>query len=82
MGMFDSVYATCPKCSQKVEFQSKAGECLLLRYSVDSVPPEIARDIEGDIEACPKCGEVLKLKTTQPIQRVRMVIAGDTEEYD
>lgn len=81
MGMFDSVYATCPKCNKEVEFQSKAGECLLNRYSVDSVPPEIARSIDGDSEACEKCGEVLTIKITAPIQRVKMTVSN-AEKYD
>ncbi len=80
MGMFDSVYARCPKCGADVEFQSKAGPCQLRRYSIESIPPEIAESIEGDVSAC-GCGEVLKLKLAEPVQRVRMVV-DDGREWD
>lgn len=73
MGMFDSVIARCPKCGKDVEFQSKAGECSLKRYSTASVPPEVAQDINGDVQSC-RCGETVKLVTSRPIERVQMVI--------
>ena len=73
MGMFDSVIARCPKCGSEVEFQSKAGECQLRRYSINSVPPEIAQSLVGDIETC-GCGEMLKLAVARPIERVQMVL--------
>ena len=52
MGMFDSVIAECPKCGDDVEFQSKAGECCLIRYYPDNVPAVIASDIAGDTSPC------------------------------
>ena len=55
MGMFDSVIAACPKCKEPLEFQSKAGECRLRRYSVNSVPVEIAGSLDGDLHKC-ECG--------------------------
>ncbi len=61
MGMFDRVWAVCPKCNQTVEFQSKAGECTLQDYSINSVPPNIAQDIVGDEEMC-DCGYILELQ--------------------
>ncbi len=81
MGMFDSVYATCPHCDERVEFQSKAGVCELKRYHMDSVPPEIARDIDGDTEAC-KCGSNVTLKLARPIERVQMLVGNKSEEFD
>ncbi len=73
MGMFDSVFVRCPKCGEEVEFQSKAGVCELKRYSANNVPPEIAQDISGDVQSC-ECGEMLKLITARPIERVQMVL--------
>jgi len=73
MGMFDSVFARCPKCGEEVEFQSKAGECTLNRYSINSVPPCIAQDLIGEVSRC-SCGEMLKLAVPYPIEHVQMVI--------
>lgn len=71
MGMFDTVVAECPKCAAQIEFQSKAGPCVLQRYSAHNVPPEVAQDIDGDTEWC-KCGEKVTIRLSQQIQRVRM----------
>lgn len=63
--MFDSVFARCPNCSSAVEFQSKAGECILGRYSVIDAPPAIACDIDGQTESCASCGYVVTAKLVQ-----------------
>ncbi len=57
MGMFDSVYFPCPtpRCTNDIEVQSKAGECVLASYSPDEVPVEIAIDIGGESAWCNKC---------------------------
>ena len=56
MGMFDTVVIDCPKCSTgKIEFQSKAGECVLAEYSIDEVPPDIAGDVIGTQSSCGEC---------------------------
>lgn len=81
MGMFDSVYAACPKCGKEVEFQSKAGKCDLKNYSALSVPPEIAQDIAGDTQAC-ECGYVLRLVPARQIERVAMVVEDGSKEWD
>ena len=82
MGMFDSVIAFCPKCGTELEFQSKAGPCLLRNYNINSIPPNIAEDINGDILTC-KCGYIAKISLATTISRVSMVInTPDTREYD
>ena len=81
MGMFDSVIATCPKCGKDVEFQSKAGECALRTYSATSVPPEIAKDVAGDAQAC-VCGYVLRLTPARPVERVCLVVEDGGREWD
>lgn len=55
MGMFDSVYVSCPNCGSANEFQSKAGDCLLKDYSLDNAPPEILLDLKGQIQTCFNC---------------------------
>ncbi len=62
MGMFDSVLFACPKpeCDERIEAQSKAGECELRNYSPGEVPMVIAGDLHGEIWHC-KCGTVVKI---------------------
>lgn len=55
MGMFDSVHVRCPKCGTFLEFQSKAGPCVLKDYALDSAPVEVLADIEHDSQWCDKC---------------------------
>lgn len=84
MGCYDSVWVRCPGCGEKVEFQSKAGACLLRSYDPSSVPPEIATDLDGDVSEC-RCGARVRLRLDQPNLRVRMTAYFDDEaedEYD
>jgi hypothetical protein len=79
MGMYDTVFAPCPECGKLLQFQSKAGECLLKEYSHKNVPIGIATDLElenedgkpYDTEFC--CGKEFCLKTLMP-KRVPMHI--------
>jgi len=61
MGMFDSVFVKCPNCSQEVEFQSKAGECILAHYRPNTVPIEIAYALHGETAVC-RCGQAVRLE--------------------
>lgn len=62
MGMFDSVYGSCPHCDKKIEFQSKAGDCGLASYTLNSCPANIAMDLDGERKPCPRCGKILVFK--------------------
>ena len=75
--MYDCVVAKCSKCNEIVEFQSKSGKCLLISYSPESVPPEIAADINGEIISCLNCDTLLKITIIEPINRVKMHIEID-----
>ena len=61
MGMFDTVIATCPVCEEEVEFQSKAGDCLLRTYTENFVPVAIAEDLEFEEKEC-KNGHLISIK--------------------
>jgi len=62
MGMYDSVITNCPNCGMELEFQSKAGQCSLIRYIPEAVPAIVAADIsEQGPQKCPKCGETVYL---------------------
>ncbi len=58
MGMFDRVLIPCKNCNNPLEFQTKAGECLLIDYEIFEIPVEIAIGLNGDSEKCEVCGEV------------------------
>ena len=57
MGMFDSVMVTCPKCRNKMEFQSKALDCLMEVYTLETAPAEILLDIMNSPHFHVKCGQ-------------------------
>lgn len=67
MGMFDSVYIRCPDCGTSIEFQSKTGDCCCIGYTLDDVPSNVARGIDGDIEECPECGRMVQIKILMQI---------------
>ena len=48
MGLYDTVYFSCPKCERLLEEQSKAGESSLSSFNCDEVPLDIAEDIVGE----------------------------------
>lgn len=63
MGMFDSVYVPCPRCTKPTEFQSKAGECSLTIYRLDQAPPEILADLYAQSgERCPECDHYFRVQ--------------------
>ncbi len=55
MGLFDYIHVTCPKCDDQMVTQSKAGPCAMRDFSPDSVPIEIAKDVEGETIHCETC---------------------------
>ena len=63
MGMFDSLYVSCPECGDIVEFQSKAGDCNLISYEKTNVPIAIAIDLDGKVVLC-KCGKAVEISAT------------------
>ena len=78
MGMFDSVYFTCPKCGKLLEAQSKSGHCTLACFALDSVPAEIGDDLVGTTIQCDieigGCGEVYTI-IEPPVIRKTMKLA-------
>lgn len=70
MGMFDTVWAFCPRCGVKTDLQSKGGPCDLNNYQSSYVPKDVAEGLliecsSEDLEDsrsyghpfwCEKCG--------------------------
>jgi len=63
MGMFDSILFDCPNCGNKIEDQSKAGDCNLDYYNQDEAPAIIAADCLGDRVVCQKCKKHYEVTT-------------------
>jgi len=61
MGMFDSVMVPCPTCGERVEFQSKEGECLCSVFTLANAPTEVVWDIINSPERCGNCGSWMAL---------------------
>ena len=55
MGIFDEVWADCPKCNSKIEFQSKAGDCMIYDFDLESAPLAIRADVIGATGECFRC---------------------------
>jgi hypothetical protein len=55
MGLFDSVLAPCPHCGNRIEFQSKEGECCMNVYNIDAAPTEVLTDVLNDPAYCRHC---------------------------
>lgn len=55
MGMFDSVMFRCPECGNRIEEQSKVGDCLLHTFDSHEVPTDIAADIDKCVVFCENC---------------------------
>ena len=76
MGCFDHVYFDCPNCGDKIEAQSKGGDCLFNTYSPDAVPVNVASQL--DIYNRCKCGKAYKVKQpSMPLVAVE-IIEADT----
>ena len=61
MGMFDRVYVNCLQCGERIELQSKSGDCILAEYTLNDVPADVIGGLAGDEGNCPKCGAGYKV---------------------
>lgn len=64
MGMFDTIVAECPDCKSgnSIEFQTKAGHCVLDVFDYLAVPEGLAWDIKNDVQECYLCKKSWGLK--------------------
>jgi hypothetical protein len=60
--MFDTVYVVCPKCGEESDIQSKAGPCMLERYTVADAPASVLGDLDGETLDC-NCGLAIAVQT-------------------
>lgn len=62
MGMFDIVWVPCPRCGERIEFQSKGGMCILHDYEFTDAPAEVLMDLNGDEWRCTKCCALVRVR--------------------
>ena len=75
MGLYDTVWFTCPKCdNEELSVQSKAGDSSLSDYQSDSVPVEIAADVSGDVVYCEDCKQSYKVISDNPKTHVQLYL--------
>jgi len=60
MGCFDSVLVAC-KCGADVEFQSKAGDCGMREFRLETAPARILADIADQTASCPECDRTIRI---------------------
>jgi hypothetical protein len=75
MGMFDRVMVQCPKCDGQAEFQSKAGDCVLATYTLETAPAAVLCDIHDDWSCCEKCDHSFQVHVPCTVP-VRMRLAA------
>lgn len=75
MGMYDTLRVLCPYCNHLNEIQSKAGDNLLLHYSLDNVPHEIMTDVMSERQYCESCGKQLRFAIIN--EPKYLVVGGD-----
>jgi len=63
MGMYDSIYANCPKCGEENEFQTKSGDCLCSAYTLENCPKDALADANRHSPIKCSCGEFLIIET-------------------
>ena len=55
MGVYNTILVPCPECDNKVEFQTKTGDCSLSIYNISCAPYEDIRGIMGCSSYCRGC---------------------------
>jgi hypothetical protein len=65
MGMFDSVMVPCPECGQRIQAQTKSGDCILAFYdfpepgAAHPAPNDVMYDVNRHAPyTCPDCNTI------------------------
>ena len=74
MGLYDSIYFSCPRCGDRIEAQSKSGDCNLSSYEYDSVPRDVAEDANRHAPFTCNCGESYQFEEDEDVNRVKLKI--------
>ena len=61
MGMFDTLLLTCPHCGKTTRHQSKADDCYMADYYLESAPLSIIADVAKNPLTCDQCNRPFML---------------------
>jgi ribosomal protein S27AE len=78
MGCFDSIIVECPACGTEVEFQTKAGDCNLDRFTLEEAPLIVLADCVDRRLRCKKCGRTIGL-VARALAKVVLYPPGTSE---
>lgn len=71
MGCYDIIWFRCPKCGEKIEAQSKSGDCNFDEYNIEDVPSDVAEDANRHAPfTCPECRTRWKFNITLGLERL------------
>ncbi len=68
MGLYDSINVTCPHCGSIFEAQSRAGDCILDVYTLDTAPPEILADLFKRGDYCDVCNKSVAFELVSALE--------------
>ena len=56
MGVYDTVWAKCPKCGEDLGFQTKSGECNFSDYYLTNAPDDVMANVNRHSPVMCECG--------------------------
>ena len=63
MGVYDTVLVPCPRCGDRVEAQSKSGDCILARYRLEDAPYDVLSNVNRHAPfVCENCGTIFEVQ--------------------
>ena len=63
MGVYDIVFVPCPRCGDRVEAQSKGGDCILARYRLEDAPDDVLSNVNRHAPfVCENCGTIFEVQ--------------------
>jgi endogenous inhibitor of DNA gyrase (YacG/DUF329 family) len=79
MGMYDIVMVPCPTCGERIESQSKSGDCVLATYRLEDAPDAVLLDVNRHAPfVCAKCGTSFAVERAMCTRSVHW--SNDSEE--
>ena len=76
MGFFDSLFVAC-ECGNRLEFQSKGGECCGIGYGLFNVPDDVLFDVNRNAPVHCPCGNWCEIDI---VNRVVITVAPPPAE--
>lgn len=65
MTLFDTVFFKCPKCGKSVNFSSRSGPMLSIKYHQSEVPLAIAGELLKKTLTCEGCQNVFYVRAVE-----------------